>query len=147
MSKFGVLTPLVSNKLNSFCKDPNSNSFAVFEVDVRTNDTADVMLLKICWLLVCWLLMCWCWPMIVHHVNVALSPWLWRQLLICWNNKIRHSYRYQDIEELCKNLMSDHISLLRRSDIRRLKATNISFPISESISSSFWKLKWIHLLL
>jgi hypothetical protein len=40
MSKFGVRTPLVSNKLNSFCKDPNSNSFAFFEVEVWTTDTA-----------------------------------------------------------------------------------------------------------
>jgi hypothetical protein len=34
MSKFGVRTPLVSNILNFLCKDPNSNSFAVFEVEV-----------------------------------------------------------------------------------------------------------------
>jgi hypothetical protein len=37
--------------------------------------------------------------------------------------------------------MSDTIALLRRSDIRRLKATNISFPISESISPSFLNMK------
>jgi hypothetical protein len=37
MSKFGVRTPLVSNKLNSFCKDPNSNSFGVFVVEVQND--------------------------------------------------------------------------------------------------------------
>jgi hypothetical protein len=45
------------------------------------------------------------------------------------------------MEELSKNLMSDIIYLLRRSDIRRLKATNISFSISESISPSFLETK------
>jgi hypothetical protein len=34
MSKFGVRTPLVSNKLSSLSKYPNSISFAVFEVKV-----------------------------------------------------------------------------------------------------------------
>jgi hypothetical protein len=43
MSKFGVRTPHVSNKLNSLCKDPNSNSCAVFEVEVWTTDTANMV--------------------------------------------------------------------------------------------------------
>jgi hypothetical protein len=37
--------------------------------------------------------------------------------------------------------MSDTIFLLSRSDTRHLKATNISFLISESISPSFLKMK------
>jgi hypothetical protein len=34
MSKFGVRTPPVSNKLKSLCKGPNSNFFVVFEAEV-----------------------------------------------------------------------------------------------------------------
>jgi hypothetical protein len=42
MSKFGVRTPQVSNKLNYLCKYPDLKSFAVFEVEVRTTDTPEV---------------------------------------------------------------------------------------------------------
>jgi hypothetical protein len=34
MSEFSVSTPLDSNKLNSLCKDPDSNFFAVFKVEI-----------------------------------------------------------------------------------------------------------------
>jgi hypothetical protein len=55
MSRFGVHTPLVSNKLNTFSKDPNSNY--VFEVGVSATVSAKQSSAEdVFWLLVCWML-------------------------------------------------------------------------------------------